>query len=119
MGGAGNEFLLARLRDDLIQRRIASGLEYLDRNRAALESLEAGQSGAGVLLGLLAQWIDIGFADTEVLRCVLARFPQQSRGELSLLGFLHLKMAEGVVTLQGEDPDQAIRSFEIAARSLL
>ncbi len=114
MGGAGNEFL-ARLRDDLIDRRIASGLEYLDRNRAVLESLEPGHRGAGVLAGHVAQWVDIGFADTELLGCMLARFPEQSRGELSLLDFLHLKMAEGLVALQGEDPDQAIRSFEIAA----
>ncbi len=112
--GAGEEFL-ERLRDDLIHRRIASGLQYLDRNRAALESLEPGDKGAGVLLGLLAQWVDIGFADAEFLGCVLARFPRDSRGHLSLLDFLHLKMAEGLMALMGEDPDEAIRSFEVAA----
>ncbi len=114
MDDAEGEFL-ARLRDDLIHRRIASGLEYLDHNRAALESLEPGRKGAGVLLGHLAQWVDIGFADREFLGCLLARFPRNSLGDISLLDFLHLKMAEGLVALQGEDPDLAIHSFETAA----
>ena len=114
MEGLGDAFL-ARLRDDLIQRRIASGLEYLERNRSALESLDPARSGAGVLLGRLAQWVDIGFAGTELLRCVLARFSRESRGSLPLLDFLHVKMAEGLLAFQGEEPDQAIRSFEVAA----
>ena len=54
--------LLAQLRDHLGYRRIAQGLHTLESIRPELDAL-AGCSG--VLVGLVAQWVDAGFDDSE------------------------------------------------------
>src|SRR5689334_8578442 len=92
--------LLAQLRDDLGYRRIAEGLQTLERIRPEVETL-AGCSG--VLTGLIAQWIDAGFERPDLLQCLVAKFPTASRPALPLLDYLHLRMAEGALAMSEED----------------
>ena len=56
---------------------------------------------AGALLGYLAQWVDIGFESPQLIKCLLPRFPKDSRAALPLLDYLHLRMAEGLVAMCG------------------
>src|SRR5947209_12811658 len=99
--------VLAQLRDDLGRRRIRAGIETLERLRPEIESLSPCRPHAGVLLGLIAQWVDAGFDSPELLEKLLLRFPTSARTGLPLLDYLHLRMAEGVVEMSHEDFDRA------------
>src|ERR1039457_3320616 len=109
--------LLEQLREDLGFRRIKQGIGRLERIRPMIETMEPA-AGAGVLAGLVAQWVDAGFDSPALLRRVLARFPAAVRPTLPLLDYLHLRMAEGVLAMSEEDYDRAsghfllVQSFE-------
>ena len=118
--------LLEQLREDLGFRRIKQGIGRLERIRPMIENMEPA-AGAGVLAGLVAQWVDAGFDSPALLRRVLARFSAAVRPTLPLLDYLHLRMAEGVLAMSEEDYDRAsghfllVQSFEheIEDRELL
>src|SRR5947209_3186494 len=103
--------LLCQLRDDLGHRRIRSGIAALERLRPRIESLSPCSPQAGTLLGLIAQWVDAGFASPSLIVSLLDRFPTAVRGQMPLLDYLHLRMAEGVVEMSGENFDSAIGHF--------
>lgn len=98
--------LLARLRDDLGRRRIRRGIAALEELRPAIENL-APVPGAGILAGLVAQWVDAGFDSPALLDRLLARFPAALRAGLPLIDYLHLRMAEAVAALWKEDLEGA------------
>jgi tetratricopeptide (TPR) repeat protein len=106
------EPLLVCLRDDLGYRRIQQGFRRLDSIRSGLESLEPGPD-AGVLVGLVAQWVDAGFAHHDLLRRVLSNFPKGLRPSLPLLDYLHLRMAEAAAAMDGEDFEGAAGHLRI------
>lgn len=103
--------VLAQLRDDLGRRRIRAGIETLERLRPEIETLNPSCRGTGVFLGLIAQWVDAGFEDEELLVRLLERFPPGERSALPLIDYLHLRMAEGVVDMAREDFDRAMAHF--------
>lgn len=111
MRGTGIE-LLERLRDDLIHRRISSGMELLQANRDALESLDPAEPGGGTLLGYAAQWVDIGFAGPDLIKCAVVRVPADVRPHLRMLDYVNLRLAEGLVAMSEEEFDAAVRNFE-------
>lgn len=111
--GRISEHFLKQLREDVAWRRIGNGLERLRAHKAAVESCGSGQKGAAILLGYLAQWVDIGFARPALISQLLARFPGSERETLSLLEYVHLQMAEGLAAMLEEEFGQAIRHFEI------
>lgn len=118
--------LIERLRDDLGHRRIAEGIATLRGAEPLLQTISAGP-GWGVVVGLLAQWIDAGFDRTPLLRCLVARFPRDDRSQLSVMDYLHLRMAEAKLSMADEDFTAAVQclsalqSFEnqVADRELL
>ena len=103
--------LLRQLREDIAYRRLDSGMRCLEANRSLIGSLAPTRKSAGVLLGYLAQWVDIGFEGPQLIKRLLPRFPKDSRAALPLLDYLHLRMAEGLVAMAEEDFEQAIRHF--------
>ena len=103
--------LLAELRDDLGFRRIEQGIRRLERIRPMVEALRPEATNSGVLVGLIAQWIDAGFDSPQLLCSLLARFPAPTRSALTLLDYLHLRMAEGVFAMSQEDFDRAAGHF--------
>jgi tetratricopeptide (TPR) repeat protein len=102
--------LLRQLRDDLGFRRIRQGFHALETIRPIIEALEP-KPDSGILVGLVAQWVDAGFEDESLLTRLLDRFPKAARPALPLLDYLHLRMAEGVVAMAQEDTEQALRHF--------
>ena len=107
--------LLVQLRDDLGHRRIRQGVRRLERLRSAIESQEP-RSGGGILLGLVAQWVDAGFDGTELVERLLARFPPAVRGALPLADYLHMRMAEGLAAMSREDFVGAAAHFQLVLR---
>ncbi|MGC9948793.1 MAG: tetratricopeptide repeat protein [Bryobacteraceae bacterium] len=103
--------LLRQLREDIAHRRLDSGMRCLEANRGLIGSLAPTHKSAGVLLGYLAQWVDIGFEGPQLIKRLLPRFPKNSRAALPLLDYLHLRMAEGLVAMTEENFDQAIQHF--------
>ncbi|HUI41137.1 MAG TPA: hypothetical protein VL523_04130, partial [Terriglobia bacterium] len=103
---------LMRLREDLVGRRIASGIGWLEHHRTLLDALHPAQKNAAALLGYLAQWVDIGFDDPRLVKELLARFPQSLRSALPLGDYIHIRMAEGLVAMSEEEFESAIRDFE-------
>jgi tetratricopeptide (TPR) repeat protein len=102
------EPLLAALRVDLAQRRISSGFDHLNGHRPLIADLRPEIPGAAVLLGLLAQWADLGYCTASEICRLLARFSPAARARLPVLEYVHLRMADALVALQGEDPPKAI-----------
>jgi tetratricopeptide (TPR) repeat protein len=111
--GRISERFLKQLREDIAWRRIGNGLGRLQAQRALVDSCGSGQKGAAILLGYLAQWVDIGFARPALISQLLARFPGSERETLSLLEYVHLQMAEGLAAMLEEEFGKAIRHFEI------
>jgi tetratricopeptide (TPR) repeat protein len=103
--------VIAQLREHLAFRRMECGLRTLAAHTPTLESLDPADPNAGVLLGLIAQWVDAGFAAPELVRELLARFPASRRAELPLLDYLHVRLAEGMVAMAGEDFPAAAQHF--------
>jgi tetratricopeptide (TPR) repeat protein len=103
--------LLRQLREDIAYRRLDSGMRCLEANRSLIGSLAPTRKSAGVLLGYLAQWVDIGFEGPQLIKRLLPRFPKDSRAALPLLDYLHLRMAEGLVAMVEEDFERAIGHF--------
>jgi tetratricopeptide (TPR) repeat protein len=106
------ERFLDQLKEDIAWRRIDSGLKCLEAHKDFVESCNPGQKGAGVLLGYLAQWVDIGFAQLRLLKELLGRFSAADREKLPLVEYVHLRMAEGLVAMSEEEFTKAIRNFE-------
>lgn len=103
--------LLRQLREDIAYRRLDSGMRCLEANRRLIESLAPEQKSAGVLLGYVAQWVDIGFEGPQLIKCLLAHFPRDSRASLPLIDYLHLRMAEGLIAMTQEEFEVAKRHF--------
>jgi len=106
-----DEFL-AQLKQDLVRRRVGRGMARLEEHRSLLASFEPQAPNAGLFAGYLAQWVDIGFQRTALVKDVIARFSKPVRGEISLHDYLHLRMAEGMVAMAEESKDEAIRHFD-------
>jgi tetratricopeptide (TPR) repeat protein len=103
---------LDQLKEDIAWRRIDSGLQRLQARKDLVESCNPSQKGAGVLLGYLAQWVDIGFARPALIQEILARFSDTNRETLSVREYTHVRMADGLVATSEEDYARAIRDFE-------
>ncbi|HLW82591.1 MAG TPA: tetratricopeptide repeat protein [Candidatus Acidoferrales bacterium] len=106
--------LISQLRHDLVFRRIQSGFSAISANRACFNSISPEQKNAAVLLGSLAQWVDIGFDSPQLIKKLLKRFPKGLRSQMSLADYVHLCMAEGFVAMQQEEFEQAICHFQVA-----
>lgn len=103
--------LFAQLRDDLGYRRIEHGIRTLERLRSEIESLESECPASATFLGLVAQWVDAGFEGPDLLKKLLAKYPARIRASLPLTGYLHLRMAEGLVEMSSENFDRALNHF--------
>ena len=103
-----SQSVLARLRHDLVSRRIASGIGWLECHQALLDSLHPSQKNAAGLLGYVTQWVDIGFAHASLVKQLLARFPDSCRASLPLSEYLHLRLVEGFVEMAAENFENAI-----------
>ena len=86
-------------------------MRCLEANRKLIGTLVPAQKNAGVLLGYLAQWVDIGFEGPQLIKRLLPRFPKDSRASLPLLDYLHLRMAEGLVAMTEEEFEKAKQHF--------
>lgn len=105
--------LLSQLRRHLVARDVSGGFEVLNAHRETLFALDPEQPGAAALVGSVAQWVDIGYGEPELIARLLERFPEAARRRLPVGEFLRLRMAEGLLALLGDHPDEALRHFDL------
>ncbi len=99
---------LQELRRLLQERQIGAGIALLETCRAELTQLHPLDRNAGLALGTLAQWVDVGYEGGDVLITLMTRFQAEQRASLPLSGYLQLRMAEAVVAMRREDLSEAL-----------
>ncbi len=108
------ENFLAKLKEGIANRRIDYGMACLREHEHLLSRLDPKQSNAGLLVGYLAQWVDIGFDRPSRVRELLDRFPKQVRPSLASRDYVHLRMAEGMLAMNSENSAEALAHFDVA-----
>lgn len=107
------DLLLRELKEHVAARQVSKGIALLDANQQLFTALDPQQKNAAAFVGYVAQWVDIGYREPELLEKLLARFPQSGRAHLPLRDYLHLRMAEGLLALLHDETDTALRHFAI------
>ena len=107
--------LLEGLRHDLLERQIARGMARLDSCGELLGRLGPQVENAAVLLGCLAQWVDLGYSTPALLRNILSRFTRNFRAQLSLTEYIHLRLTEALVSMSAEAYDVAISHLNVVS----
>ena len=105
--------LLQELREYLVTRQVSNGIALLDANAHFFAQLDSGQPNAAALVGAVALWVDIGYRGPELLEGLLARFPRDQRSKLPVSDYLQLRMAEGLLALLHDHPDEALLHFDL------
>src|SRR6478752_4428577 len=95
--------LLAKLRDLLQDRQIDAGIALLNRHRAEWSLAGPDKCHAGLALGCLARWVDVGYEDEALLKELLERFPANQRQPLPVADYVELRMAEALVAMREEN----------------
>jgi tetratricopeptide (TPR) repeat protein len=106
--------LLQELRRLLQERRIGEGIVLIEKHRLAFEDMAAANAGAGLALGCLAQWVDVGFEDRALLSQLMSRFPVEAREKLPLGDYIHLRLAEALLAMKREELSEALRHLDTA-----
>jgi tetratricopeptide (TPR) repeat protein len=106
--------LLRELKHHVAARQVSEGIALLDAHQQLFSALDPEQKNAAAFVGYVAQWVDIGYREPELLEKLLARFVPASRARLRLRDYLHLRMAEGLLALLKDEPEKALRHFDIA-----
>jgi len=105
--------LLKELRHDLVMREVSSGVELLEQHEDLFASLDPEQRNAAAFIGCVAQWVDVGYREPGLIEQLLARVPKEKRGQLPVSDYLQLRMAEGLLALLRDHPDDALRQFDV------
>jgi tetratricopeptide (TPR) repeat protein len=107
-----SELLIAGLRQDILDRRIRSGIARLEAGVHLLERLDPTSKYAAPLIWRVSQWVDVGWRDTSIVQALLDRMTRSIRSGLPLVEYASIRMAEGVVAMSLEDPERAIGHFD-------
>jgi tetratricopeptide (TPR) repeat protein len=105
--------LLQDLKHNLVMRQVSNGIELLETNTHLFEAIGPAHGNFAAFVGCVAQWVDIGYGEPELIERLLARVPKERRGRLPVSDYLHLRMAEGLLALLRDHPDEALRQFDV------
>lgn len=105
--------LLKDLRTNLAMREVSSGIALLDQHQELFTSLDPEKRNAAAFVGCVAQWVDIGYREPGLIEQLLARIPKEKRSQLPVSDYLQLRMAEGLLALLRDHPDDALRQFDV------
>jgi tetratricopeptide (TPR) repeat protein len=94
-------------------RHVSSGIELLKEHQHLFASVGPEQTNAAAFVGCLAQWVDIGYGEPDLIEGMLSRFPKETRGRLPVNDYLQLRMAEGLLALLRDHPEEALQQFDL------
>ncbi|MBV8068543.1 MAG: hypothetical protein JO270_01460 [Acidobacteriaceae bacterium] len=106
--------VLHELQELIQQRRIEPGLLLLEKAHDDFAAVTPGMCHAGLALGCLAQWLDVGFDDHGLLGELLKRFPVAARHQMPVNDYLHLRLAEALFAMRHEELPAALQNLETA-----
>jgi len=105
--------LLRDLKTNLVAREVSSGIALLNGHARLFTELDSTQHNAAEFAGCVAQWVDIGYGEPELIAQLLGRFPCEKRGRLPVKDYLQLRMAEGLLELLRDHADVALGHFDL------
>ena len=105
--------LLRDLRHNLVMRKVSSGIALLDAHAPLFSMVGPERRNAAAFVGCVAQWIDIGYGAPDLLEQLLSRFGKDRRAGLPVADYLQLRMAEGLLALLRDHPDDALQHFDL------
>jgi tetratricopeptide (TPR) repeat protein len=108
--------LLQELQRHIQERKIGAGISLIDEHRRNWQQIVPGEPHAGLAVGCLAQWVDVGFEDDGLLQCSVERFSTAARQTLPLGDYVHLRMAEALLAIRGENLTEALRHLDTALK---
>src|SRR5215472_7679058 len=105
--------LLRELKDNVASRQVSKGIALLDAHAHLFSALDPEQKNAAGFVGYVAQWVDIGYREPALVEKLLSRFSKGARAHLPLSDYLQLRMAEGLLALLHDQPDDALFHFDL------
>ena len=105
--------LLRELKENVALRQVSKGIALLDAHAHLFTSIDPQQKNAAAFAGYLAQWVDIGYGEPDLLEKMLVRFSKTDRSRLPLTDYLHLRMAEGLLALLRDEAEKALHHFDM------
>jgi tetratricopeptide (TPR) repeat protein len=108
--------LLSTLSRDIDSRRIQHGMDRLANIEQILAAFSPSLENAAAFLGSLAQWCDIGYGHATLVKRLLATYDHESRCNLKISEYVHVRMAEGMVAMTEEILDSAIEHFDVVLK---
>ena len=105
--------LLRELKDNVALRQVSKGIALLDAHAHLFSSLDPEQKNAAGFVGYVAQWVDIGYREPALIEKLLGRFSKGARAHLPVGDYLQLRMAEGLLALLHDEPDEALVHFDL------
>ncbi len=114
IGKATAPALLEQLQRALVRRDERSGFELLDRAFARTTKLDFLAPYSIPLLLAVAQWVDLGYRNTQFLEDLMVELP--SRAQLSVIDFLKLKLTEAYRDLAREQLQRCVDGLDIVLR---
>ncbi len=101
------------MREDIILRRIRSGLSRLEQHGSYWSHINPAGHNSPQFVWRVAQWVDVGYRDISFVRQLLEAFPAALRRDLTLHNYVYIRVAEGLSALYDEEPDLAIAHFNV------
>jgi tetratricopeptide (TPR) repeat protein len=104
--------LIEQLNDAIDARRIEYGSILLSTALPKFAALEPGEPGSGFAVGILAQWIGVGFDGSEVLTMMLERFAPELVIKLPLAEYVQVRLAQAGLYTQRENAPAALSHLD-------
>jgi tetratricopeptide (TPR) repeat protein len=83
----------------------------LDEVWSRADHLDPDDPDSAGLLCYVAQWVDAGWRDVDIVQRGLGAFPKGRRSSVRLADYIHILMAEGMVWVNEERVDRALENF--------
>src|SRR5690242_5525144 len=95
-----SEQLLSALRHDIDFRRIEDGLNRLRGSADIFALFNPGLANAARFLSTVAEWCDVGFGDTEIIKQMIARYDAEPLNKLPVSDYVHVRLAKGMLAMK-------------------
>ncbi|HEX6546603.1 MAG TPA: tetratricopeptide repeat protein [Bryobacteraceae bacterium] len=103
---------MKELTDALDERRMEHGSRLLAAALSDFRSAEPNMPGAGFAVGILAQWVAVGFDDKGALAEILERYERDKLVDLPLKEYVHVRLAQAGLCAQQENAPAALEHLE-------
>jgi len=94
-------------------RRVEHAVGWLEEHGEVLRAINPDHRNTAPCIGYLSQWVEVSDFAADTVRELVNSFPRPSRRRLSLDGYLHLRLAEGILQLADGETELAVSHFDL------